>query len=73
MMGHHSTYPAGKTRPPLAGADTIRRYSLSWLLRAASRVYERGAAIDRQEDFADGVSGLFDLSDTAQTGQFRRI
>lgn len=60
-------------------ADSIRRYSLTSLLQAACRVYQRGIDACAENERAlrrGGVSGLFDLSDTsggAVTGRWRRL
>ena len=71
-MGHMRNHSGVHHR-----TETIRRYSMGWLLQAACRVYQRGAELHREHERRvrrAGISGLFDLSDTgAVSGNWRRL
>lgn len=66
-----------QTRPyaQVAKRNDIRRYSMTWLLHAACRVYERGVAVQaaHARRIRAGMDELFDLSDANTTGRHYRM
>ncbi len=64
------------SRFAIGQSEGIRRYSMTWLLRAACRVNERGMQLHdehRRLVRHNGVNGLFDLSDADRSGNYKRL